>query len=352
MMNIRIAKTVIYVMVFQLLFFKGYAQDGLDIGNWYLLKVAEADKAALHHHIHTVLVTVRDTSDEKTVVKKLYDKKGYLISRIDYSRKNKFDSVKTVFKRISSSETVTEYKFIKGDYYVDDEDNPTPALFEYLDTLSVEGYSVLIKKYTKISDSAVRVVTYLNGSVKNIAEFKFENKPKQKPKNSSSDTAYIHDTLILTSQYKDTLGNFSVLKTCFVKGIVSPVKEEVLRYWHDSLAYQQIEINEYDKKKRLVNHAIYQGPPLKQYESKRIIYNELTGERTEMEDNHPAIGTPQRVWRYNKNGRIVYFERVALFGRDKGSIVYKYNRKGLLEERVFSVNDAAANYTIYKYKYY
>jgi hypothetical protein len=126
-----------------------------------------------------------------------------------------------------------------------------------------------------------------------------------------------------------------VLRTCFIKGIEIPVKIEALRYQHDALVYQQIEINEFDKKKRLVNHAVYQGPPLTQDVSKRTIYNDVTGERTETEDNSPTIGSPQRIWRYNKKGSIVYFEKVALAGRDKGSIVYKYNKKGLLEQSVF-----------------
>ncbi|OQP63462.1 hypothetical protein A3860_24270 [Niastella vici] len=348
----RITKPIICILVTLLPFFRGYTQDGLDMVNWYILKVAEVDKNALLHHIQTVSLSVRDTGEEKAVVKKLYDKKGYLVSRVDYSGKNKLDSVETVIKRISSSETVIEYKFTGGDYYVDDEDDPVPDLLGYLDTLHADNYSVLIKKYTKVSDSTVRVITSLNNSVEKSTEFILLNNAKQQPVIASGDTACAHDTLVLIKQQKDALGKLSVLKTYFIKGIVTPVKEEALRYWHDSLAYQQVEINEFDKKKRLVNHAVYQGPPLTQYESKRIIYNDLTGERTETEDNHPTTGTPQRIWRYDKKGRIVYFERVALYGRDKGSMVYKYNKKGLLEEAVFSVNDVPSRYTLYKYRYY
>lgn len=333
-------------------FFMGYAQDGLDFVNWYILKFAEVDKNALHHHIKDILVTIRDTGEEKTVVKKLYDKKGYLIGRVDYSKKNKIDSVETMIKRILSNETIIEYKFTMGDYYVDDEDDPVPALLGYLDTLSADKYSVLIKKYTRMTDSTVRVITSLNGSVKKSTDFVLLNNPKQQPVNASGDTAYVRDTLVLTKQQKDTLGNFSVLRTYFIKGIVTPVKEEALRYWHDSLVYQQVEINEFDKNKRLVNHTVYQGSPLKQYVSKRVIYNDVTGERTETEDNNPTTGTPQRIWRYDKKERIVYFERVALLGKDKGSVVYKYNQKGLLEEAVFSVDDVPENYMLYKYKYY
>lgn len=149
-------------------FFRGYAQDGLDFVNWYILKVAEVDKNALHHHIKDILVTIRDTGEEKTVVKKLYDKKGYLIGRVDYSKKNKFDSVETMIKRILSNETVIEYKFTMGDYYVDDEDDPVPALLGYLDTLSADKYSVLIKKYTRMTDSTIRVITSLNESKKKV----------------------------------------------------------------------------------------------------------------------------------------------------------------------------------------
>lgn len=258
----------------------------------------------------------------------------------------------TAFGRILSNETVIEYKFTMGDYYVDDEDDPVPVLLGYLDTLSADKYSVLIKKYTRMTDSTIRVITSLNGSVKKSIDFVLLNNPKQQPVNASGDTAYVRDTLVLTKQQKDTLGNFSVLRTYFIKGIVNPVKEEALRYWHDSLVYQQVEINEFDKSKRLVNHAVYQGSPLKQYVSKRVIYNDVTGERTETEDNNPTTGTPQRIWRYDKKERIVYFERVALLGKDKGSVVYKYNQKGLLEEAVFSVNDVPENYMLYKYKYY
>jgi hypothetical protein len=345
--------TIICFLATQILFSSGYAQDGIDIGNWYLWKVAEADSAALHDHIQTISVYVRDTGEEKIVVKKLYDKNGFLISRVDYSQKNKLDSVETVIKRISPNEILVAYKFTRGNYYHgDEEDSPVPALLGYLGPSATDSYSVLVKKYTKMSDSTVQVVTSLNGSVKKNAGFVLENTAEQHPVYAPGDTTYIHDTLVLTNQNKDAQGNLSVLKTCFIKGIISPVKIESLRYRHDVLVYQQVEINEFDKKNRLVNHAVYEGPPLKQYISKKTIYNDVTGERTETEDNSPTTGSPQRIWRYNEKGSIVYFERVALAGRDKGSIVYKYNKKGLLEESVFSVKDVPAKHTFYKYKYY
>jgi hypothetical protein len=351
-MKWRIIKTVICILITQLPFFRGYAQDGLDIGNWYVLKVAEVNKNALHHHIQTITVSVKDSAEEKTVIKKQYDKKGYLTRRVDYSRANKPDSVETVIKRISQHEIVVEYKFTKGDYFEEGEDNPAAELLVYLDTLSADRYSVLTKQYKRKPDGTVRVITSLNGVIKENTEFSLVNNDKQLTVNAPGDSAYIHDTLVLTKQQKDTSGNSSVLKTYFIKGIKEPVKIEELEYSRDSLIYQRVEINEFDKKKRLVDHAVYQGPPLKQYESKRIIYNDVTGERKETEDNHPTIGTPKRIWLYDKKGRIVYFEKPAMSGRDKGSIVYKYNQKGLLTESISSVNDVPTRYTLYKYRYF
>ena len=44
---------------------------------------------------------------------------------------------------------------------------------------------------------------------------------------------------------------------------------------------------------------------------------------------------------------MIYAEK-KFFDEDKTSTVYKYNKKGLLEEKISSLNDVPVGYTFYK----
>jgi hypothetical protein len=184
---------------------------------------------------------------------------------------------------------------------------------------------------------------------------------KQRVKYPRGDTTRIRDTIVVTIKEKNDRGNLAIVKRSFIKGVWDPVKTEYLVYVGDSLAYHSVEEDEYDKKKKLVSHSEYQGPPLKRYVIKRTIYNDSTGERTETYGYNPVSGKPERIWRYNKNGKMLYAERPGVtdiengkivYQRDKSNSVYKYNQKGLLEEVIWSINDVPAGYTYYKYTYY
>lgn len=345
-------RTILCILVIHLTFLSGNAQDLEDFVPWYIMKPGEVDKNASENHIQTILVYQRDSLGEKLLNKRLYDQKGFLVHRVDYSLQNKLDSFETFIKRVSLKEIVVEYKFIaRGEYDNSDGQCPRTFLGAYFNTLSANNYSVLTKSYKRTSgDTTISVITSINGIVKRSYSFTLMNTTiKQEV---TGDTTYIYDTLIISRQVKDSLGNRGGLKTYFKKGIPDPVKIEEYRYVYDSMAYYKVEINEYDKKRRLVNHSVYQGPPLMQFENKRIIYDDVTGEWTQLNDNYPTSGTPQLIWRYDKKGRILYYERVGIFGRDKGSVVYKYNEKGLLIEKIFSVNDVPVEYTLYEYRYY
>jgi hypothetical protein len=184
---------------------------------------------------------------------------------------------------------------------------------------------------------------------------------KQRVKYPLGDTTRIRDTVVVSIKEKNESGKLATVKRSFIKGIWDPVKTEYLVYVGDSLTYHSVEVDEYDKRKRLVSHSEYQGPPLKRYVINRTIYNDSTGERTETHGYNPVSGKPERIWHYDKRGQILYFERTGVtdiengrvvYQRDKGSSVYKYNQKGLLEKVISSANDVPFGYTLYKYEYY
>jgi hypothetical protein len=348
------------MLLIQITFLKGNGQDDLDMGTWYIMKVAEVDRNALRHHMRSVLVCQRDSTGEKKISRMFYDKHGYLIRRVDYSQ-NKPDSTETVIKRISPNEMIFVCKVIKGEYEMRDEDCPLRYLGAYWDTLSADTYSVLTKTYKRLSGKKIRVITSFNGTVKGRSEFELTDADKQRAKYPPGDTTRIHDTVVVSIKEKNDYDKLTMLKRFFVKGISDPVKAEYWVYVGDSLTYQSAEINEYDKKKRLVSHSEYQGLPLTRYVIKRTIYNDSTGESTETYGYNPVSGKPERLWHYDKKGRILYSERPGItdmengkivYQRDKGSAVYKYNQKGLLTEKVFSVNDVPVEYTLYEYRYY
>jgi hypothetical protein len=283
-----------------------------------------------------------------------------LICRVDYS-KNKPDSIETVIKRISLNETVVKYKIIKGHYDAEDEHCPVNYLGAYWDTLSADKYSILTKTYKRLPGKIIRVVTTFNGVIKGSSDFSLNDTVKQRVKYPQGDTTHIHDTLVVSIQEKDDPDILLAMKRYFIKGIADPVKAESMKYVNDSLVFHSIIEDEYDKKKRLVNHSEYQGPPLTRYVINRTIYDDLTGERTETHGYNPVSGKPQLIWRYDKKGRIFYYERTGVtdmengkivYQRNKGSAVYKYNEKGLLAEVIFSMDDVPVEYTLYKYRYY
>jgi hypothetical protein len=354
-------RTILCTLVIHLTFLSGNAQDFNELLTWYIMKPGEVDKKVLHNHLRNILVYKKDSVGEKLVMKKVYDKDGLLVHRVDYSREDKPDSIETVIKRVSSNNTVLEFRFTgKGEYETDDEDRPRIILGEYFDSASGK-YSILTKTYKRLPGKTIQVVTAFNGISKGISNFSLNDTVTQPAIYPPGDTTHIYDTLVVSIQEKDASGNLSAVRRSFIKGIADPVKTEYLRYANDSLAYHNVEINEYDKKKRLISHSAYQGSPLVRYEIKRTIYDDVTGEITETHGYNPVSGNPQRIWRYDKKGRILYFERPGItdmengrivFQRDKESVVYKYNKKGLLTEAIFSVNDVPTAYTLYKYGYY
>ena len=205
------------------------------------------------------------------------------------------------------------------------------------------------------------MITSFNGVSKGSSDFDLISTIKQGVKYPRGDTTRIGDTVVVGIKEKNEDGRLEMVKRSFIKGITDPVKTEYLGYIGDSLTSQSIEADEYDKKKRLVSHSEYQGPPLKRYVIKRTIYNDSTGERTETSGYNPVSGKPERIWRYNKNGKILYAERPGVtdiengkivYQRDKSNTVYKYNQKGLLEEKIWSINDVPAGYIYYRYTYY
>lgn len=362
MIKCWIFRAIFCILVSHLTFFRGNAQDFEELMTWYVIKPGEVDKNASENHIQTILVYQRDSLGEKLLNKKLYDQKGFLVRRVDYSLQNKFDSIETVIKRVSLKEIVVEYKFIaRGEYDTYDEDAPRVYLGAYWDTLSVDNYSVLTKTYKWLPAKTIRVVTTFNGVIKGSSDFSLKDTVKQRARYPRGDTIHIHDTLVVSKQEKNASGNLSAVKRFFIRGIGDPVKTEYLRYVNDSLVFHGVEIDEYDKKKRLVSHSEYQGPPLTRYVINRTIYNDSTGEITETRGYNPVSGKPERIWRYDKKGRILYSERPGVtdmengkivYQRDKGSAVYKYNEKGLLTEKIFSINDVPAEYIYTKYRYY
>lgn len=354
-----IKRTVLFIFVTHLIFFRGHAQDNLDIGAWYIMKIAEVDKNVLQHHMQSVLVYQRDSAGERKISRTFYNKQGYLVRRIDYAQ-NKPDSTETVIKRVSPNEIAFICKVIKGEYDTHDENCPIRYLGAYWDTLSADTYSVLTKTY-KRSGKKIRVITSFNGIIKGRSDFDLTDTVKQRPKYPPGDTTRIRDTVVVSIKVKDEYGKLAMVKRSFIKGMWEPVKTEYLVYVGDSLTYRSLEVDEYDKKKRLVSHSEYQGPPLTRYVIKRTIYNDTTGERTETHGYNPVSGKPERIWHYDKKGRILYSERPGVtdiengkivYQRDKGSAVFKYNEKGLLEEVVSSANDVPIGYTLYKYEYY
>jgi hypothetical protein len=220
---------------------------------------------------------------------------------------------------------------------------------------------VLTKTYKKLPGKTMHVVTTFNGVIKGSSDFSLTDPVKQRAKYPPGDTTRIHDTVVVSIKEKNDYGKLTILKRSFIKGKSDPVKIEYLVYVGDSLTYHSVEVNEYDKKKRLISHSEYSGPPLTRYVIKRTIYNDSTGESTETYGYNPVSGKPERLWHYDKKGRILYSERPGItdmengkivYQRDKGSAVYKYNQKGLLTEKVFSVNDVPVEYTLYEYRYY
>lgn len=336
------------------------AQNGLDFEDWYFIKVARADKVALKHHMRSIVVYQRDSTGLQKISGTYYDTRGYLIRRVDYSRNNP-DSTETMVKRISSNEFVLTCKLIKGEYDTHDERCPITYLGAYWDKLPADAHSVLTKKYIRLTNGKIRVTTSFNSITKSQSDFDLTDTARKRTKYPPGDSTYFQDTIVVTIKEKDDYGKLGMVRRAFIKGIWDPVKTEYLVYINDSLTYHSVEIYEYDKKKRLVSHSEYQGPPLTRYVIKRTMYNDTTGERTETEGCNPISGKPERIWRYDKYGRILYFERTGVtdmengrivYQRDKGSAVYKYNKKGLLEEVVSSANDVPIGYTFYKYEYY
>lgn len=355
-----IKRTVLFILFAHVTFLKGNAQDDLDIGAWYIMKIAEVDRNALQHHIQSVLVSQRDSTGEKKISRTFYDKQGYLIRRVDYSQV-KPDSTETVIKRRTPNEIVFICKVIKGEYETHDENCPIRYLGAYWDTLSADTHSVLTKTYKRLPGKKIRVVTSFNGAVKGRSDFDLPDIVKQRVKYPAGDTTRIHDTVVVSIKEKNDYDKLAMVKRSFIKGMWDPVKTEYLVYVGDSLTYHSVEVDEYDKKKRLVSHSEYQGPPLKRYVINTTIYNDTTGERTETHGYNPVSGKPERIWSYDKKGRILYSERPGItdiedgkivYQREKGSAVYKYNKKGLLEEVIWSTNDVPTDYTLYKYNYY
>jgi hypothetical protein len=361
MMKSKIFRSVFLVLIAALAFLKVNAQnDNLDIGVWYIMKVAETDKDALYHHIQTIYVTVKDSTGEKKISRTFYNKQGYLIRRVDYSQ-SKSDSTETVINRLSPNEIVFKCKVIKGEYDAYDESCPISFLGAYWDTLSASSYSVLTKTYKKLSGKKVRVITSFNGVIKGRSDFNLMSTVKQRVKYPRGDTTRIRDTIVVTIKEKNDRGNLAIVKRSFIKGVWDPVKTAYWVYVGDSLAYHSVEEDEYDKKKRLVSHSEYLGPPLRRLVIKRTIYNDSTGERTETHGYNPVSGQPERIWRYDKKGNILYSERPGVtdiengkivYRREKGTSVYKYNQKGLLEEVVWSTDDVPTGFTYYRYTYY
>lgn len=354
-------RVLLCISLTYLTFFRVNAQDDSDIHLWYIMKVAEVNKNASRNKIKSIVVSQIDSTGEKFLKKKLYDKNGYLIRHVDYSYRNQFDSIVTVFKKVSSAEVAIEYKFTKGEYDMGDEDCPIGLLHGYLDTMSAGRYSLLTRKYKRISGKIINVTTSLNGVKKESHDFTLMDTTQRRLEKYSGDTIRKKDTLIIREHEKDNSGNLTEVKWYFIKGIVKPVKTEYVKYLNDSLVYHSIEEDEYDKKRRLVSHAEYQGPPLSRYVIERTIYNDSTGEITETHGYNPLSGKPMLIWRYDKRGRILYSEKPEItnidngkiiWHRDKGSIMYKYNIKGLLEEVIASVNDVPVVYTFYRYTYY
>jgi hypothetical protein len=354
-----IKKTVLFILLAHVTFINTNAQDDLDIGIWYIMKIAEVNSIALQHHMRSVLVSQKDSAGERKISRMFYDNKGYLMRWIDYSQ-NKPDSSETVIKRISPDEMVFICKVIRAEYATRDESCPISYLGAYWDTLSADTYSVLTKAYKRLSNKKIRVMTSFNGVIKGQSDFDLTD-VKQRIKYPPGDTTRIHDTVVVSIKEKNEDGKSAILKRSFIKGVWEPVKTEYRVYVGDSVIFQSVEVDEYDKKKRLVSHSEYQGPPLKRYVIKRTIYNDSTGERTETSGYNPVSGKPERIWRYDKRGQILYAERPGVtdiengrvfYQRDKGSSVYKYNQKGLLEEVVSSVNDIPFGYTFYRYEYY
>jgi hypothetical protein len=330
------------------------------MGIWYIMKIAEVDRNALQQHMRSVLVCQRDSAGERKISRIFYDNKGYLMRRVDYSQ-NKPDSTETVIKRISPNEIVFICKVIKGEYDSYDENCPISYLGAYWDTLSSDTYSVLTKTYKRLSGKKMRVITSFNGVIKGRSDFELTGAGKLRIKYPPGDTTRIHDTVVVSIKEKNDRGNWAIVRRSFIKGVWGPVKTEYLVYVGDSLAYHSVEVDEYDKKKRLVSHSEYQGPPLRRLVIKRTIYNDLTGERTETHGYNPVSGQPERIWRYDKKGNILYSERPGItdiengkivYRREKGSAVYKYNQKGVLEEVIWSTDDVPTGYTYYKYTYY
>jgi hypothetical protein len=355
-----IKKTALFILLAHVTFLKGNTQDNLDLGIWYIMKIAEVDRNALQHHMQSIVVSQRDTTGEKKISRMFYDKHGYLIRRVDYSQV-KPDSTETVIIRISSKEFVFTCKVIKGEYNTHDEDCPINYLGAYWDTLSADTHSVLTKTYKRLSNKKIRVITSFNGVIKGQSDFDLTDTVKQRVKYPPGDTTRIRDTVVVSIKEKNDYDKLEMVKRSFIKGMWDPVKTEYLVYVGDSLTYHSVEVDEYDKKKRLVRHSEYQGPPLKRYVINTTIYNDTTGERTETVGYNPISGKPERIWRYDKKGRILYFERTGVtdiengrivYQREKGSAEYKYNQRGLLEEVISSANDIAIGYTLYKYEYY
>jgi hypothetical protein len=353
-------RTILCLLVTCLTFLRLNAQDAMDLITWFIMQPGKFDEYAFQNHIRSILFSKKDSLGNNVLNKKVYDKNGYLVRRVDYSRKNQLDSIQGIIKRLSSTEAVIELKFARGDYYAEGEECLIFWVREYLDTVSAGNYSVLTKRYKKLPGDKIRVTTYLNGVKKETHDFTYSDGPKRKEKLPPGDTTHIKDTLVVKYQEKDW-GVVKALRRYFIKGIAKPVKTEYVKYVDDSLVYHSIEEDEYDKKKRHISHSESQGVPLSRYVIKRTIYNDSTGERMETEGYNPDSGKPTRLWRYNKAGQMIYYESPevnvmdngrVVYHRDKASTVCTYNKKGLIEEKVSSLNDIPVEYTFYKYTYH
>jgi hypothetical protein len=349
----------------QLSFFTANAQnkdeDTYELLAWYVLHISDVDKNASNHHLQSVSKYVKDSTGERIVFKEVYDKKGYRKKRVNYSI-NMHDSIETVINRISKNEAVVLYKITgNGNYDSFDEDNPRSYLQGFFDTLSSNSFLVVSKAYKRLSGKTIKVTTSVNGRIKRIYNLTMMSDTRKSPVYPPGDTIRINDTVVVSYQEKDDFGKLTALKISFIKGIKDPVKTEYLTYVDDSLTQHSVYLDEYDKKKRHISHSESQGVPLSRSVIKRTIYNDSTGERMETEGYNPDSGKPTRLWRYDKAGQIIYYESPEInvmdngkvvWHRDKASTVFNYNKKGLIEEDVSSLNDIPVEYTFYKYTYH